>query len=70
MDHHPALQRDKATDPAPTAAPAPAPPDQNNARETRRQRRQRLFASRKTAQSGNGEIAGEQPAAFILEQPI
>ena len=45
VDGHPALQRDHRTDPAPERAPeAPAKPGK---RETRKQRRARLFAAPK-----------------------
>jgi len=46
MDHHPALQRDKATEPAPE--PVPAAPKKGGS-ETRKQRRRRLFAARADA---------------------
>ena len=45
MDHHAAFQRDRATDPKPDKKPAPARPGQ---RETRRQRRARLYAAPET----------------------
>jgi len=44
MDGHPALQRDKATEPA--REPVPSAPKPKTSRETRKQRRQRLFASK------------------------
>jgi hypothetical protein len=43
VDDHPGLQRDPLTDPAPEPKPAPAPV--KTARETRKQRRQRLFGT-------------------------
>jgi len=43
IDGHPALKRDPRTDPSPEPKPAPAPA--KTGRETRKQRRQRLFAA-------------------------
>jgi len=43
MDKHPALQRDKAKEPAPE--PVPSVPKPKTARESRKQRRRRLFAA-------------------------
>ena len=43
IDDHPGLQRDPLTDPAPEPKPTPAP-KKKSARETRKQRRQRVFA--------------------------
>ena len=43
IDDHPGLQRDPLTDPAPEPKPTPAP--KKKARETRKQRRERIFAT-------------------------
>jgi hypothetical protein len=68
MDHHPALQRNPATDPPRAPVPAPAPPVEKSSPETRRQRRQRLFAARVPRPIGKREIGGKQPAAVVLNQ--
>jgi hypothetical protein len=43
VDDHPALERDPLTEPAPEPKPAPAP--KKTTRETRKQRRQRVFGA-------------------------
>jgi hypothetical protein len=55
MDAHPALRRDPQTEPAPEPKPAPAldtvwPSKSSRSHETRKQRRQRLFASESAAE--------------------
>jgi hypothetical protein len=49
LDHHPALQRDPASEPPPESKSTPAPKEP--ARETRKQRRQRLFGARADAEA-------------------
>lgn len=46
MDRHPALRRDARSEPAPEPKPKPAPENTLIPRETRRERRQRLFGAR------------------------
>jgi hypothetical protein len=46
MDRHPALRRDARSDPAPEPKPKPVPESAIPSRETRKVRRQRLFAPR------------------------
>ena len=45
MDRHPALRRDPRTDPAPEPKPAAPVQEANKKRETRKERRQRLFGA-------------------------
>ena len=69
----PRCSRDPATDPAPAPVPVPvATPrvEKKIAHETRRQRRQRLFAGRMQRQSSDREIDGEQLSAVMLEQAL
>ena len=57
MDEHPGLRRDPLTDPSPESKPAPAadgvvPSEAGGSRETRKQRRRRLFAEAVAAHAG------------------
>jgi len=46
MDGHPALKRDRRTDPTPESKPKPSPAQAKLQRETRKKRRKRLFGAR------------------------